>query len=235
MNVYTVIPSFNPGPIVREVAARVARVLDRDAIIIIDDGSTDGSAERLVEDGFRVVRHPENLGKGMALRTGFGAALDLGADWVITLDADGQHAPEDIPRFIEEAGRQRYQLIVGSRMDDTATMPRLRVIANRATSWVVSCLAGQRVPDSQSGYRMIAASVLAAVPLEMRRYDAESEILVRAARSGFAIGAVPIRTIYGEEVSAIHPVVDTLRFVRLTWRLARLRWGHRPERQRRTA
>jgi glycosyltransferase involved in cell wall biosynthesis len=223
MKVCAIIPSFNPGEALQGVLDGVSAQLGADNLIVIDDGSSDGSGERATERGFTVIRHDENQGKGVGLRTGYRAALEREGEWVITLDADGQHDPAEIPKFLAEAAGGRHQLLIGTRMSDTSDMPFLRIFANRATSMILSALAGQRVEDSQSGYRCIAAEVLRTVRTEFRRYDAESEIIVRAARAGFSIGSVPIRTIYGEEVSKINPLVDTLRFLRLTWRLLLLR------------
>jgi glycosyltransferase involved in cell wall biosynthesis len=220
-DVRVVVPDYNAGRQLLDVLPRVAAEVGADGVLVIDDGSTDGSGEAAAAAGYTVIRHAENRGKGAALRTGFAAALERGARWVVTLDADGQHDPAEIPRFVAAAARGEHQLLVGTRMGDTRQMPPLRIFANRLTSTIISALAGQRIEDSQSGYRMIAAEVLRTVPLEFDRYEAESEILVRAARAGFSIGAVPVRTIYGEETSAIHPLVDSLRFVRLTWRLWR--------------
>lgn len=223
MRLCAVVPSYNPGDALLGVLAGLARHIPVADILVVDDGSTDGSGGRAAAGGYIVLRHEQNQGKGLALRTGFRAALVRDAHWVLTIDADGQHDPDELPNFVAAAGTGQHQLLVGSRMGDVRSMPRLRRFANRATSTIISVLAGQRIEDSQSGYRLIAASVLRAVPLELKRYDAESEILVRAARAGFAIGSVPIRTIYGSEVSAIHPLVDSLRFVRLAFRLLRMR------------
>lgn len=217
--VSAVIPAYNPGPALAQVAAAAAAELGAERVLVIDDGSRDGAAERAHATGVEVVRHPRNRGKGAALRTGFAAALAAGAEWVFTLDADGQHDPQEMPTFLAEAARGRYDLIIGDRMADTRDMPALRIFANRATSSIISMLAGQGIRDSQSGYRLIAAPVLRAVDLRFNRFDAESEILVKAARAGFRIGAVPIRTIYGGEQSTIHPLRDTVRFVGLVMRL----------------
>jgi glycosyltransferase involved in cell wall biosynthesis len=162
-----------------------------------------------------------NRGKGAALRTGFAAALTAGADWVFTLDADGQHDPAEMPAFLAAARTGGADLWIGDRMRNTADMPWLRRLVNRFTSFIISTLAGQSISDSQSGYRLIGAPVLRALDLRFDRFEAESEILVKASRAGFRIGSVPIRTIYGEERSTIHPVRDSVRFISLVLKLWR--------------
>jgi glycosyltransferase involved in cell wall biosynthesis len=223
MRAYAIIPSYNPGEALVGVAERVEAELGREAVLIVDDGSADGSGDLAESRGYTVIRHLQNQGKGVALQTGFDAALERGAEWVLTLDADGQHDPGEIPKFLAEAESGRCQILIGTRMGDTRDMPFQRIFANRLTSAIISALAGQRIEDSQSGYRCIDARVLRAVRTEFRRYDAESEIVVKASRAGFAIGSVPIKTIYGEEESKINPFVDSMRFARVIWRLLRVR------------
>jgi glycosyltransferase involved in cell wall biosynthesis len=215
-----VIPAFNAGEPLVGVARGAAGILGDERVLVIDDGSTDGAPERARAAGARVIDHAANRGKGAALATGFAAALAEGAQGVITLDADGQHDPAWIPRFIEAA--DGADIVVGSRMREPGSMPWLRVAVNRFTSAVVSALAGTRVTDSQSGFRWISSDVLRAVRLESQRFDAESEILIKAARRGFRIVEIPVPAIYGNEVSRIRPLRDTGRFLRLVGRS--LRW-----------
>lgn len=220
-HVCAVIPAYNPGPSLVTVVQAVTRELGSpDRVLVINDGSTDGAVEKARAAGVTVLEHERNEGKGVALRTGFAAALAIGAEWVFTLDADGQHDPREMGAFLIEARAGRSDLLIGDRMADTRDMPWIRVFTNRFTSSVISLLAGQRIKDSQSGYRLISAPVLRALELRFDRFDAESEILVKAARAGFRIGEVPIRTIYGEERSTIRPFRDTLRFIALVARLA---------------
>jgi glycosyltransferase involved in cell wall biosynthesis len=215
-----VIPAFNAGEPLIGVARRAAEILGQERVLVINDGSTDGAPERARAAGARVIDHTANSGKGAALATGFAAALAEGAEGVITLDADGQHDPAWIPRFLEAA--DGVDLVLGSRMREPGSMPLLRVGVNRFTSAVVSALAGTRVTDSQSGFRWISSGVLRAVRLESQRFDAESEILIKAARRGFRIVEIPVPAIYGNEVSKIRPLRDTGRFIRLVGRS--LRW-----------
>lgn len=216
---WAVIPAFNAGEPLLETARRTAEVLGGDRVLVVNDGSTDGAPERARAAGARVIDHPANRGKGAALATGFAAALAEGAEGVVTLDADGQHDPAWIPRFLEAA--ERADIVVGSRMRETGSMPALRVAVNRFTSAVVSALAGTRLTDSQSGFRWISSGVLRAVRLESQRFDAESEILIKAARRGFRIAEIPVPAIYGSEVSRIRPLRDTGRFLRLVGRSVR--------------
>ena len=220
--VMAVIPAYNPGPELGGVVAAAIRELGQDAVLVIDDGATDGAGARARAAGAEVITHPVNRGKGAALRTGFAVALARGAEWIFTLDADGQHDPAEMPKFLAAAHGGGAELWIGDRMQNTADMPWLRRLANRSTSAIISALAGQSIADSQSGYRLIGARVLQSVDLHFDRFEAESEILIKASRAGFKIGAVPIRTIYGQEQSTIHPVRDTVRFISLVVKL----WLH---------
>lgn len=180
---------------------------------VVDDGSRDATAEAARAGGAHVIVHPTNLGKGAALRTGFRAALDGGFRGVLTMDADGQHPPGPIPRFLRAA--EGADLVLGNRMGQAARMPWLRRQTNRALSRWISALARRPLADSQCGYRWISRAVLEAVPLSGRRYEMESEILIRAARAGFRIAEVPVPAVYAGEASHIRKAPDTLRFLRL--------------------
>lgn len=216
MKVCAVIPAYNEETAVAEVVRGVlAQGLDA---MVVDDCSSDATSARAREAGAEVVRHEVNRGKGEALRTGFARAVELGYDAVVTLDADGQHDPKEIPRLLEAA--PRADIVVGSRMAEVSTMPLVRLWTNLFTSWVVSRLAGARITDSQSGYRLLKRRVFERVKYSSSRFDAESEILVKACRMGFRVIEVPTSTIYGDEKSKIHPFVDTVRFFRMVRRLS---------------
>jgi glycosyltransferase involved in cell wall biosynthesis len=220
MKTLVIIPCKNlEGEVGGVVKGIAALGLDLD-VVVVDDGSTDATSEAAGKAGAHVLRHEENLGKGAALKTGFEYAVARGYDAVITMDGDGQHDPSAIPDFIDAIERTGADIIVGTRMHAVGEMPRLRVWTNRTTSRIVSFLARQRIPDSQSGYRMIRTKVLRDVvkAFVTTRYDTESELLIRAARRGYRTAAVGIRSIYRGTVSHINPVVDTFRFVRLVAR-----------------
>ena len=140
--------------------------------------------------------------------------------FVLILDGDGQHLPEEIPRFLEAANRTRATMLVGNRMADTRTMPFVRRMTNRFMSSRISAVCGQHIPDTQCGFRMFRRDLAAALcEVESSKYDFETEMLAVAARRGCSIAAVPVSTVYGDEVSKIHPVRDTIRFFKLLHRL----------------
>ena len=220
-NVAALIPCYFEEKRVADVARRVRAQLD--TVLVIDDGSTDRTADEARATGVEVLRHDVNQGKGAAIKTGLRL---LGArdriEYILILDGDGQHLPEEIPRFLDEANRSGAAMLVGNRMTDLETMPRVRRLTNQFMSAKISRVCGQEIPDTQCGFRMLRrhlASVLCAAP--STRYDFETEMLAIVARQGCRIGAVPVSTVYGDEKSKIHPIRDTLRFIKLLSRLKR--------------
>lgn len=207
------IPAYNEEKRIAEVVAASTPGAAR--VIVVDDGSSDTTADRAKSAGADVVLHEVNRGKGAAVATGFRRALELGYPWVIVLDADGQHDPAEIPGFFKAQEKTGADVVVGTRMTDTADMPLIRRWTNVFTSSVVSRLAGQQIPDSQSGFRLYRTKCLDGLELTTSNFDAESEILIYLARRGAKIGSTPIRTIYGDEVSKIRPIRDTIRFIGL--------------------
>jgi glycosyltransferase involved in cell wall biosynthesis len=214
--VLAIIPAYNPGPALLDVARRTAAIVGPDHVLVVDDGSHDGSGDAARAGGFRVIRHPINRGKGAALRTGYGVALEEKYEAALTLDADGQHDPAWIPRLLEALGPD-VDLVIGTRMIDPGPMPPIRVATNRFMSSVLSSLAGTSITDTQSGFRIVRRRVLEQVPLVTERFETESELLIRAGRHGFRIAEVPIPAVYGEEKSKIRPLADTARWLRMLW------------------
>ncbi|MDQ7779423.1 MAG: glycosyltransferase family 2 protein [Planctomycetota bacterium] len=220
MKIAAVIPALNEAGHIESVVRDAASLVD--AVIVVDDGSTDATAACAQHAGARVVRHHARRGKGSALRSGFACALDLGCSAVVTLDGDGQHDPHEIPKLIDRWHRTRAGIVIGSRMGDTSTMPVHRQFTNRSSSAIVSLLCSKRINDTQSGYRLVSSEVIRAVKTTLPNYEMESELLVKAARAGFAIVEVPVRTIYRADAqSKIHPLRDTWRFLATAVRLWR--------------
>jgi glycosyltransferase involved in cell wall biosynthesis len=215
MKVAIIIPAFNEAKTIQGLLEQLKNYNKRD-IVVVDDGSSDGTTDIVAGFGATLLKHEKNKGKGMAHRTGFEYAITKGYGGVITMDADGQHAPEELEHFLSNSGEA--DILVGTRSMSLANMPMLRYLTNKVTSLVVSLIASQRIFDSQSGYRYISAEVLKRVPLKTKRFQTESEILIKAGRMGFRIGAVRISTIYREEKSYINPFIDTGRFIGLAAR-----------------
>jgi len=210
---FVLIPAYHEsgriGDVVRQVLPCCARV------VVVDDGSGDGTAEEARAAGATVLVHEQNQGKGAALRTGFDYAREQGAAFVLTMDGDGQHAPDDIPGFLDAFERGEAPVIIGNRMDDPTSMPLVRRLTNRFMSWLLSRKMGQRVPDTQNGFRLYRTDLLPEMVGGEARFAAESEILLVLSRRGVRIGSVPVRIIYGDERSKIRPLRDTLRFIRM--------------------
>lgn len=221
LNTAALIPCYYEEKQIRDVAGRTKAQLD--LVLVVDDGSTDKTTEEARATGAEVVRHEVNAGKGAAIKTGLKALLDRpGVVYIQILDGDGQHLPEEIPRFLEVRNTSGAELVVGNRMDDTRDMPLLRRWTNRYMSHLISNVIGQRVPDTQCGFRLFHRGLAEAfLGVESAAFDFETEMLAIAARQGCRIAAAPISTIYGDEVSKIRPVHDTIKFYKLLGRLKR--------------
>jgi len=209
------IPAYNAETFVAGVVEQTRAILP--VVFVVDDGSEDRTAEKARAAGAIVLSHPANYGKGRALRTGFRHALQEGFDGVVTLDADGQHDPHDIPHLLECARRTEAPVVVGARLD-RRTMPLHRRGNNRLVTAVGRWLCGQRVWDFQCGLRFLRSDVLRAVSLETEGYETESEFLIQAGRLGFRIESVPVQTIYAGQTSHVRAWREMRRFSRLLFR-----------------
>ena len=214
LNVAALIPAYQEERFIADVVQRTRAQLGD--VLVVDDGSGDRTGDLAREAGAEVIVHPVNKGKGAAIQTGLKTLCLRGFDYILILDADGQHLPEEIPRFLETAGREKTKMLVGNRMRDTKDMPWHRAATNRFMSSQISLLCGQRVSDTQCGFRMIHRDLVPRLSGERTsHFQYETEMLILVSWRGEKISAVPISTVYGEEVSSIHPVRDTLRFFAL--------------------
>jgi glycosyltransferase involved in cell wall biosynthesis len=224
-----VIPALNASATIGPVVARTLRHLDR--VIVVDDGSTDDTAARAAAAGAEVLRHAANRGKGAALRTAFehlcrergpaGRADSPVPEGVVTLDADGQHDPDDIPVLAQLFRSDRPAIIVGSRDRHFAEMWGPRRALNRFSSASLRFFAGADLPDSQSGFRLYDVRFLERLRPVGARYEAEMEALMQAAAQGLRIATVPIRlpVVDGRATSHYRPLLDTLRICAAVIRL----------------
>lgn len=218
-----VIPAYDEAATIADVVARALAVAGPGRVLVVDDGSADGTADLALAAGALVLRNPVNGGKGEGLRRGLAHALTLGGPWVVTLDGDGQHRPEDVPRLVARARELPGRIVIASRRqaagDHVAPPPRARRAANRFADFWVSWAARGRVEDSQSGFRLYPAEVLRRLDPARRRaggFVFESELLIDAGRLGVRTAAVPIDALYGEVLrrpSHFRPVADIARIV----------------------
>lgn len=190
------------GPVVSGTLKYVSRVL------VADDGSTDQTAQIAAEAGAEVILIGKNRGKGDALKVLFQQAIDKGYDAVISMDADGQHEPEEIPRFIAAHANAPSDIIVGSRMHSPGMIPRARYNSMHVARFFISIAANQFIEDAQCGFRLYPLALIQKMKLTQARYVTESEILMKAGDMGAYITSTKIGAIYGNHVSHFRPVLD---------------------------
>ena len=217
MKICVLIPSYNCGRTIGSILRDLrSKGLD---VVVVDDGSTDDTGRIAKSNGALVLSHNKNMGKGASMREGFKYILKSDYEAVLVMDGDNQHSVEDVDGFMNKARETGADIVIGNRMNDASDMPPVRLWTNRFMSALISRIIGIRVPDSQCGFRMLSRRVLEQIDLESSNYDIESEIIMKASREGFKIESAPIRTVYADEKSSINPVVDTLRFIALLFRV----------------
>lgn len=221
--VLALIPAYNAAKSVGDVVRTTREVVPE--VVVINDGSRDDTAAVARVAGAEVVDHPQNRGKGGALKTGFAYALEHGYDVVITLDADGQHLPREIPKFLKARQETKADLIIGGRSHLFDQMLPRRRLANRFSAWSIAKASGTGITDSQSGFRLYSTKLLRNVRLRTEGFDLESEVIVHAGRGGFKVITIPIDLGFVDGISTSHykPLKDTLRIAWTVFR-ARLFW-----------
>jgi glycosyltransferase involved in cell wall biosynthesis len=219
--ILALIPAYREGP---RIAPVVASAREHLPVVVIDDGSDDDTAAVADVAGATVLRQVPNAGKGAALRAGFRHALDGGAAAVITLDADGQHDPAQIPAFLAAFAASRPELIIGQR--DLSRMPPVRRLSNTLGGAVLALALGRSVPDNQSGYRLIGRTLMRALlDSDESGFEFEVEMIARCIALGLPMSSVPIRTIYDGAPSHIRPVHHLREFARVTRKARRIARG----------
>ncbi len=212
-----VIPAYREG----ERIARVVKAIKSfvPTVVVVDDCSPDNTSDEAHAAGAIVVRHEVNKGKGAALKTAFRKLAELGYDYGITMDGDGQHDPDHLPIFIKEIKESNAAMVIGNRFSNSDGMPKVRWVVNRTMSWIISRICRCSIPDTQCGYRAIAVANPCVTAAKSDHFDYESEVLILIARDKGLIRSVPVKTIYQGEVSKIRPLRDTIRFFKLLWRI----------------
>ena len=210
--ILALVPGYQEGPRIAGVVVGASAHLP---VLVVDDGSTDDTAAQAEAAGATLLRQIPNAGKGAALRAGFRYALEQGAAAVVTLDADGQHDPAEIPMFLAAFETAHPELVIGRR--DFASMPPIRRLSNTLGGWIFSASVGRRVMDNQSGYRLVGRRLMTALlGSEESGFEFEVEMIARCIALGLPMTDVPIRTIYRGEPSHIRPWRHFTEFLRVS-------------------
>jgi glycosyltransferase involved in cell wall biosynthesis len=222
--IVALIPAWNEaeriGPIVRQA-------VDFLNVVVIDDGSEDETAMVASQAGATIVRHEINQGKGVALMTGFNQVFNQGFEAAITLDADGQHDPAEIPAFCEGFADDAGDLIIGRR--NFRQMPFIRAFSNSFGSWLLTRVLGTPILDNQSGYRLYTRKLFNVIEPTSEGFEFEVEVIFQTVVKGYRLGWIPIRTIYGiDKVSYFHPLHDSIKFLTAVWKAWQYRRNYRP-------
>jgi len=228
-NTYVLIPSYKSIGQLKQFVNLLTKTVPKEHICVVDDASYDGTYEFCIDSGIDCVRHHRNRGKGAALRTGFSHLISTKGvndnisidtkqkkcEWILTMDADGQHSPADIPRFIAESKKLPTPgICIGARDMRPRSMPVARIISNRLTSFILSILTDRHIIDSQCGYRLYSAEFIKSIQIEYNRFQAESELIQKAAAKQFPINFTDVQTLYLEGgPSHISHLLDTLRWI----------------------
>lgn len=218
-NICIIIPVYNEERTIQKVIKKVQSYGYN--LLIVNDGSTDKTLDKIKELTNDYITYKINEGKGYAIKQGAKQAILNGYEWIIIVDADGQTPIHDIANIWKlhytypDAG-----LFIGNRLHNPEGMPQLRLNTNKFMSWIVSKLARQKIYDSQCGLKIIHKDVFNNINLKCNRFDFETELLVKASWKGYKIHSRPINCIYFEDrKSKIHPIKDVFRFIKLIIKL----------------
>lgn len=212
------VPACNEAASLAQLSVHIRAAAPDCALLVIDDGSTDGTADLLERLQIPTLRHTAVLGKGRCLRDALAEARRCQCDWLITLDGDGQHDPAFLPRFIEVIRSGEAEVIIGCRQERGGTMPLLRRLSNYLSSGLVSLFAGRTFHDAQCGFRAFRVDLAGLDACREEGFQYESELLLRLGRTRCRFSEIPISTRYLASASRIRYAADTWRFLRLLWR-----------------
>ncbi len=215
--IFVLIPSYKSVHPLGEFLAKLLTVVPKENICVVDDGSGDGSEQLCKQMDLACIVHENNMGKGAALTTGFNFLIHKrGARWIISMDADGQHSVDDLPQFLESVNENPDAgICIGARAMKAGIMPLARICSNKLTSGFLSILTSAKILDSQCGYRLYSAQMLEKVSLDYKRFEMESEVILKAIHAGFAVCFVQVHTLYLKDNSShISHVYDTYRWIK---------------------
>ncbi len=212
---YVLIPSYKALNSLKIFIPALLKIVPKEKICIIDDASMDGTSKFCNEMQLTYISHSVNQGKGAALATGFAFLIKKNARWIITMDADGQHAPEDIEKYLTYANQfPSTGICIGNRSKKIGTMPLARILSNLITSKILGLICGCKIVDSQCGYRIYSTDLLKKISIEYSRFEMETEVIMKAVKFGFPVSFINVRTLYLDGQSHISHFKDTIRWVK---------------------
>ena len=213
-DIAVLIPAYKSATLLGSHLPFILRFAPADHIVVVDDASHDATQQVCEANDVTCLSHNVNRGKGAALATGFRHLIVKGMQWIITMDADGQHAPDDLPKFIAASiGKPSPGICIGARRMQPGTMPLDRIVSNRITSGILSLLCGISIIDSQCGYRLYSVELLKLIDITFDRFEMESEVILKAVFLGFPVTFIGIQTLYLKGPSHISHFFDTVRWV----------------------
>ena len=209
MSILVCIPAFNEGKIIDKVIKNCLKFVDN--VVVCDDGSTDNTHEIADSAGAEVIRHEKNIGKGESLRSLFKFARHSNHDIIVTIDGDGQFLPEEIPKLVKGIEKDKSDLVIGYRFDDTTEMPDYRRFGNKLLDKMTNMVEEISVRDTQSGFRAYSKKVIDTIDFKMKGFGADAEILIDATKKGFRLSEEKITVIYdtGSKTSTKNPISHT--------------------------
>lgn len=214
-DIHVLIPAYKAADDLNNFLSSLLTIVPNNRICVVDDASHDGTESVCSHYKVECLRQDINEGKGGALKRGFAHLLNKDARWILTMDADGQHAVPDIALFLDAA--RKYPdagLIIGARSIKLTTMPPARIFSNTVTSAILSFMCGHKIVDSQCGYRMYSSELFKKINLRHKRFEMESEVILKACSAGFPVRFVPVQTLYCSNQSHISHIKDMLRWIR---------------------
>jgi len=214
-NTAVVVPIYNSEKYLPELFKRIREFFPLGNVFAIDDASEDNSKDVCEKIGVNLVDLEVNCGKGNALQTGFSFVKKAGFKFAFTIDSDLQHKPEDFPDFIQKQNESDLELVIGNRDFSHKKMPFMRICSNTLTSWVVSIASKQKILDSQCGYRLYNLDILKEMKFKTKRYQFETEIILKIAKKNGKFGFTPIETIYDGQISYISSWRDIRNFIKI--------------------
>ena len=214
-NTAVVVPIYNSEKYLLELFNRISEYFPIDSIFAVNDASEDNSVNICKKIGVKLIDLKTNCGKGNALQIGFKAAIEEGHRFAFTIDSDLQHKPEDFPDFMRKQNELDLELVIGKRDFSHKKMPLHRICSNTLTSWVISRVSKQKILDSQCGFRLYDLEILKGMKFQTKRYQFETEIILKIAKKNGKVGFSPIETIYDGQESYISGLRDIKNFIKI--------------------